>query len=147
VRLSIAILLILIFILPGLASSTDWVALKENVHSKENCELMWKEFEKSDMYLFFCLPDRLSVDNLKLKKSLHDKLNRKELEEIIAKEKCKDFLSASMITGDEKQLEELKIYLSKFGYKRVVIEKAQGIGWPRVYYDSLNHTKDDPKSN
>ncbi|QQR57835.1 MAG: hypothetical protein IPG59_23160 [Candidatus Melainabacteria bacterium] len=146
-RLSIAILLILIFILPGLASSTDWVALKENVRSKENCELMCKEYEKCDMHLSFGLPDDLSVENWKLKKQIYAKLNRKELEEIIAKEKRKDFLSASMLASDDNQLEELKIYLSKFGYKRLVIEHGQGIGWSRVYYDSLNHTKDDPKSN
>lgn len=108
---------------------------------------MWKEFEKCDMNLFFCLPDNISVDNFRLKKQIHTKLNRKELEEIIAKEKCKNFLSASMLASDDNQLEELKIYLSKFGYKRLVIEHGQGIGWPRVYYDSLNHTKDEPKSN
>ncbi|MCW5823159.1 MAG: hypothetical protein KIT34_10170, partial [Cyanobacteria bacterium TGS_CYA1] len=52
---------------PGFAEkkSSDWIAIEENVHSKEVLNASWKEFEKSDLFLSFVFPDQASIEILK----------------------------------------------------------------------------------
>ncbi len=126
--------------LSAFAAESNWKALEErHCRSQDEAFVIWKEFEKSDLELSLTLPDRISVLNWKHKNWKDENLTRKKLEDYLSREKKKNFLIASFSGFDDTQIEELKSYLSKFEYKRLVLVRARSIGWNSVVYDSLNH--------
>lgn len=126
--------------LPAFAVEKNWKALEERrCLTQDEAFVIFKEIEKSDLELSFALPDRISVFNRKYKNWKAENLTRKKLENYLSREKKKNFLIASFSGFDDTQIEELRSYLSKFEYKRLVLVRARSIGWNSVVYDSLNH--------
>lgn len=148
VFVSVFFILVGCFHVPSRAedNGSDWVAIKEGVHSKECMELIFNEFEKSDLVLNFVFPDQASIEIWKPHRVIEPKVNQSEIKGYVDKQTKKDFLVASMLTGKEENLEEVKAFLLTLGYKRVLFQRACGIGYPSIIYDSLNHSADAKKN-
>lgn len=144
----ILLIIVLTVTLPAFAAESDWKALEERrCHSQEEAAQLFKEYEKSDWELFFSTPEKISATNWKQKPWKPREYTRKQLEKILKQEKNKNFLVAEYKGSGYGQAEDMKSFLSKFGYKRLLIIKGYGIGWPEVLYDSLNHDSNKPKKN
>ncbi|MCW5824687.1 MAG: hypothetical protein KIT34_17955, partial [Cyanobacteria bacterium TGS_CYA1] len=73
--------------------------------------------------------------------------NRAEIKAYVAKQTKKDFVCADILTANEEDIKDVKAFLLTLGYKRVLFQKGQGIGYPCIIYDSLNHPLDRPEDS